>query len=86
VKGVADNFAVNSGVSAGTDADSSLQHVSAEDAQLGDEYISLTFHESESSEDDDEEESGEEEEEEEEGGHDDDDGSSDLTDYEPTDE
>jgi hypothetical protein len=26
--------------------------VTAEDAQLGDEYISLTFHESESSEDD----------------------------------
>lgn len=41
-------------------ADSS---VTAEDAQLGDEFISLTFNESESSEDeDDDDESGEEEE------------------------
>lgn len=43
----------------GADTDPSLQHASAEDAQLGDEYISLTFHESESSSEDDE---GEEEE------------------------
>lgn len=40
--------------------DSSLHQTSAEDTQLGDEYISLTFHESES-------ENGEDEEDEEEG-------------------
>jgi len=49
--------------SAGTDNDSSLQHVSAENARLGDEYISLTFHESESSgEESDEEEEDEDDE------------------------
>ena len=53
--GVVD-FPVNSGVSVGTDTDSSLQHASAEDAQLGDEYISLMFHESESSGDEEDEE------------------------------
>ncbi|THH21184.1 hypothetical protein EUX98_g8431 [Antrodiella citrinella] len=46
---------------AGSDV-SSVPQVSAENAQLGDEYISLTFHESES-ESDDEEEDGEEEDE-----------------------
>jgi len=54
----------NSGISTGTD-DSSLQQVTAENAQLGDEYISLTFNESESSEDesgDEDMEGGEEEE------------------------
>ncbi|KAJ3721330.1 hypothetical protein DFJ43DRAFT_1042359 [Lentinula guzmanii] len=35
--------------------ESRMQHVSADDAQLGDEYISLTFNESESEESDDEE-------------------------------
>ncbi|KAJ7117613.1 hypothetical protein C8R44DRAFT_791126 [Mycena epipterygia] len=49
-------------------ADSS---VTAEDAQLGDEFISLTFNESESSEDeDDDDESGEEEEEDDDGSED----------------
>lgn len=41
-------------------ADSS-QHVSAEDAQLGDEYISLTFHESDEDDSEEEEEDDEEE-------------------------
>ena len=44
-----------------TETDSTLQTLSAEDAQLGDEYISLTFHESDSSEEDSEEEDSEEE-------------------------
>jgi hypothetical protein len=58
----ADSSTVISGASARTDTDLSLQHASAEDAQLGDEYISLTFHESESSgEDEDEDEDDEEE-------------------------
>jgi hypothetical protein len=57
---VADSSTVISGASAGTDTDLSLQHAPAEDAQLGDEYISLTFHESESSEDEDEDEDEEE--------------------------
>ncbi|KAF7309026.1 hypothetical protein MKEN_01103600 [Mycena kentingensis (nom. inval.)] len=43
-------------------ADSSSVTVSAENAQLGDEFISLTFHESESDEDDESEEESEEEE------------------------
>ena len=61
---VADSSTVTSGISAGADTDSSLQHASAEDAQLGDEYISLMFHESESSgdEEDDEEDDDDEEE------------------------
>ncbi|KAJ6534626.1 hypothetical protein DFH09DRAFT_992991 [Mycena vulgaris] len=41
--------------------DSSAPPVSAEDAQLGDEFISLTFNESESSDDDEDEEESEEE-------------------------
>lgn len=59
------------GFSADTDIDTSLQHVSAENAQLGDEYISLTFNESESEssegEDGEEDEADEGEEDEEEG-------------------
>ncbi|KII87456.1 hypothetical protein PLICRDRAFT_43093 [Plicaturopsis crispa FD-325 SS-3] len=47
---------------AGTDNVSALQHASAEDAKLGDEYISLTFHESEDSDDDEEEEDEDEDE------------------------
>jgi hypothetical protein len=43
----------------GTD-NPSLQRVSAEDAQLGDEYIPLTFLENESEDDDDEEEGSDE--------------------------
>ena len=42
-------FVVDSSGSA--DSDRSSPHVTAEDAKLGDEFISLTFHESESSED-----------------------------------
>ena len=38
-------------VDAETDNASSSQHISGEDAQLGDEFISLTFHESESEDD-----------------------------------
>lgn len=53
--------AVISEISTRTDTDSTLQKPSAEDAQLGDEYISLTFHESDSSEEDSEEEDDEEE-------------------------
>ncbi|KAF7970956.1 hypothetical protein HWV62_22542 [Athelia sp. TMB] len=53
------------GSPADTDTDSSLQHASAENAQLGDEYISLTFNESESgSSDEEDDEDGEEDEEE----------------------
>jgi hypothetical protein len=59
---VADSSTVTSGISAGADTDSSLQHASAEDAQLGDEYISLMFHESESSGDEEEEDDDDEEE------------------------
>jgi len=62
----ADSSTVISGASARTDTDLSLQYASAEDAQLGDEYISLTFHESESSGDEEEDEDDEDEEE----GHD----------------
>ena len=61
---VADSSAVISSASARTDTDSNLQHVSAEDAQLGDEYISLMFHESESSGDEEEEEEEDDDEEE----------------------
>ncbi|KAI1793551.1 hypothetical protein LXA43DRAFT_1123434 [Ganoderma leucocontextum] len=43
---------------AGSDSASSSRQVTAEDAQLGDEFISLTFHESESEEDDGEEDDG----------------------------
>jgi len=42
-----------SSASAGTDNHWTSHQVSAEDAELGDEYISLTFHESESSDEDD---------------------------------
>lgn len=58
------------GSSADTDTDTSLQQTSAENAQLGDEYISLTFNESESEsseeedEEEDDDEGGEEDEEE----------------------
>ena len=38
-----------------TDGASSSRQLTAEDGQLGDEFISLTFHESESEEDDEEE-------------------------------
>ncbi|EEB89774.1 hypothetical protein MPER_12097 [Moniliophthora perniciosa FA553] len=48
---------------AGTEGEPSIHHLTADDAQLGDEYISLTFNESESSEEDDEDEEEEEEEE-----------------------
>ncbi|KAH9933524.1 uncharacterized protein B0H18DRAFT_984213 [Fomitopsis serialis] len=52
---------------AGSDT-SSPHPVTAEDAQLGDEFISLTFHESDSEDDEDEEESeGDEEDDDEEG-------------------
>ena len=54
--------AVITKASTGTGTDSTSQTPSAEDAQLGDEYISLTFHESDSSEEDSEEEGSEEEE------------------------
>ncbi|KAL7280875.1 hypothetical protein ACG7TL_005819 [Trametes sanguinea] len=54
----------------GTHGASSSRQVTAEDGQLGDEFISLTFHESESEESEDEDES-EEEEDEEEGDEDD---------------
>jgi len=57
----ANSSAVISGASAGTDTDLSLQHASAEDAQLGDEYISLTFNESESSGDDEEDDEDDDE-------------------------
>ncbi|TFK39856.1 hypothetical protein BDQ12DRAFT_734584 [Crucibulum laeve] len=73
---------------ADADIDSSVPpHVSAENAKLGDEYISLTFNESESSEDesedeDDEEEEGDDAEEDAEEGiddpNDDDDGDEDI--------
>ncbi|KZT65772.1 hypothetical protein DAEQUDRAFT_731071 [Daedalea quercina L-15889] len=57
-----------SSVEPGAGSDVSSSHpVTAEDAQLGDEFISLTFHESES-EDDDEDESEEAEEEDDEEG------------------
>jgi len=49
-----------SGASLGTDNDSNLPQISAEDAQLGDEYISLTFLENESDEDEDEDEESDE--------------------------
>jgi len=84
--GVADNSAVTSGISAGTDTDSSLQHVSAEDGQLGDEYISLMFHESESSEDDEEEEEEDEGEEQNDSHDDDEEEGDEPNDDEPTDE
>jgi hypothetical protein len=42
-----------SSVSSGTDDSPNIQQISVEDAQLGDEYISLTFHESESSDGED---------------------------------
>ncbi|KAF9269176.1 hypothetical protein L218DRAFT_916849 [Marasmius fiardii PR-910] len=51
--------------SSGTEGDDSIPPLFANDAQLGDEYISLTFNESES-EDDEEGEDGDEEEEEQE--------------------
>lgn len=57
-----------SSVEPGAGSDASSPHpVTAEDAQLGDEFISLTFHESESEDDEDEEDSEEEDEEDEEG-------------------
>ncbi|OSD02950.1 hypothetical protein PYCCODRAFT_1409817 [Trametes coccinea BRFM310] len=59
----------NPPASSSTSAEASRQ-VTAEDGQLGDEFISLTFHESESEESEDEDES-EEEEDEEEGDEDD---------------
>lgn len=46
---------------AGTTESESAVRLYAEDAQLGDEYISLTFHESESEEEEDEEDEEEEE-------------------------
>jgi hypothetical protein len=50
-----------SGTSVGSDIDSTgSTRVYADDAQLGDEYISLIFHESESGEDSDSEEEDEE--------------------------
>ena len=61
----ADSSTVISGDTTGTDTDLSLQHASAEDAQLGDEYISLTFHESESSGDEEDEDEDDEDDEEE---------------------
>ena len=42
------------GASEGTDRDSNLPQTTAEDAKLGDEYISLTFLENESEEESDE--------------------------------
>jgi hypothetical protein len=66
----ANSSAVISGASAGTDTDLSLQHASAEDAQLGDEYISLTFNESESSGDDEEDDEDEDDDDDEEEGDD----------------
>ncbi|KDQ61705.1 hypothetical protein JAAARDRAFT_31166 [Jaapia argillacea MUCL 33604] len=70
---------VDSDSSVATDSPSSFQPaVSAEDAQLGDEYISLTFHEEdeseEDSEEDDDEEDGDDEEKKGESPNDDDDG------------
>uniref|UniRef100_A0A0W0G8J7 C3H1-type domain-containing protein n=1 Tax=Moniliophthora roreri TaxID=221103 RepID=A0A0W0G8J7_MONRR len=50
--------------SAGTEGESSIHHLTADDAQLGDEYISLTFNESESSEEEEGENEDEDEEEE----------------------
>lgn len=47
----------------GTDGASSSRQVTAEDGQLGDEFISLTFHESESDESDEDEDGDEEEDE-----------------------
>ena len=52
---------VGSEAAARSDSASSSRQVTAEDAQLGDEFISLTFHESESEEDDSEEDEDEEE-------------------------
>ncbi|KAI0731310.1 hypothetical protein C8Q76DRAFT_718438 [Earliella scabrosa] len=43
-------------VAVGTDGASSSRQITAEDGQLGDEFISLTFHESESEDSDDDEE------------------------------
>ncbi|KAH7885859.1 hypothetical protein F5I97DRAFT_1876017 [Phlebopus sp. FC_14] len=58
---VADNTATSSIVTSGSDPGSSA-HVSVQDAQLGDEYISLMFEESDDEdEDEDEEETDEEE-------------------------
>jgi hypothetical protein len=52
-----------SSVSSGSDIDSAnAARMYAEDAQLGDEFISLTFHESESGEDDDDSEEEDQEE------------------------
>ncbi|KAJ7108869.1 hypothetical protein C8R43DRAFT_1043778 [Mycena crocata] len=51
----------SSSLSAAAAADSSAHPVSAEDAQLGDEFISLTFNESESSDEDEEDDASEEE-------------------------
>ncbi|KIK99353.1 hypothetical protein PAXRUDRAFT_822831 [Paxillus rubicundulus Ve08.2h10] len=59
---VVDDAAVTSG-STGSDNVPNSQHVSVQDAQLGDEYISLMFNESEESADDDDDDRDEDEEE-----------------------
>ncbi|KAI0644203.1 hypothetical protein C8Q79DRAFT_974699 [Trametes meyenii] len=58
--GAASSSAVSDSADGTNDASSSRQ-VTAEDGQLGDEYISLTFHESESEESDDNEDEDEDE-------------------------
>jgi hypothetical protein len=61
IGGVPSTSPTGSGTSVGSDIDSTFPtRVYADDARLGDEYISLTFHESESGEDSDIEEEDEE--------------------------
>lgn len=70
--GTSEPAASSSGANLDSGASASSRVLTAEDAQLGDEFISLTFHESESEEDEDEddaeasegEEQGDEEEDE----------------------
>lgn len=59
-KASSDPAASSSGADLGSGDTASSQALTAEDAQLGDEYISLTFHESDPEEDEDEEDDEEE--------------------------
>ncbi|KAG7094078.1 hypothetical protein E1B28_007697 [Marasmius oreades] len=60
-------LSASSGSLTGTEGEDSILPLTANDAQLGDEYISLTFNESESEEDEDEDEEEDDDDEEDEG-------------------
>lgn len=48
---------VTPGLTTGSDNTSSLQHASVKDAQLGDDFVSLVFNESDEDDDDDDDDS-----------------------------